>query len=291
MRAAQRLVGVVVLHWRRPRWLRPEQLRRLQLIAAQAAIALDTRQALERERGRADSFAELDRARREFMQIASHELRTPLTVIRGYASLLEEGSLGPIPPVAQQALRTLLDKASEMRAYVERMLLLARLEDGAAPPQLSALDLRRVVTDALERVRPQVELKSGTVQVDLATAPLTVMGDSERLATAVDNLLQNAVKFSEGPPHIEVNGCRENGNIRLVVKDHGIGIATAARARLFEKFYRVENPSLHNVAGTGIGLYLVRQVIESHGGRVAVESQPGEGSAFEIALPAANEPA
>jgi K+-sensing histidine kinase KdpD len=291
MRAAQRLIGVVVLHWRRPRWLRPEQLRRLQLIAAQAAIALDTRQALERERGRADSFAELDRARREFMQIASHELRTPLTVIRGYASLLEEGSLGPIPPVAQQALRTLLDKASEMRAYVERMLLLARLEDGAAPPQLSALDLRRVVTDAVERVRPQVELKSGAVQVDLATAPLIVMGDSERLATAVDNLLQNAVKFSEGPPHIEVRGCRQNGNIRVVVKDHGIGIAAAARPRLFEKFYRVENPSMHNVAGTGIGLYLVRQVIESHGGRVAVESQPGEGSAFEIALPAANEPA
>jgi K+-sensing histidine kinase KdpD len=286
MRAGQRLVGFVALHWRRPRWLRPEQLRRLQLIAAQAAIALDTRQALERERGRAEALAELERARREFMQIASHELRTPLTVIRGYASLLEEGSLGAMPPMAQQALRTLLDKSSEMRTYVERMLLLARLEDGAAPPTMASLDLRRVVNDAVERVRPQVELRQGTLDVQLAPAPLTVLGDPERLGTAVDNLLQNAVKFSEGPPRIEVSGSRENGKVHLVVKDHGLGIPAASQGRLFEKFYRVDSPELHNVAGTGIGLYLVRQVIEGHGGRVDVDSHPGEGSAFEIALPA-----
>jgi signal transduction histidine kinase len=263
----------------------------LQLIAAQAAIALDTRQALERERGRAEALAELERARREFMQIASHELRTPLTVIRGYASLLEEGSLGVMPPLARQARHTLLDKSSEMRAYVERMLLLARLEDGAAPPQMAAVDLRRVVTDAVDRVRPQVELKHGTLEMDLAPAPLTVLGDPERLATAVDNLLQNAVKFSDGPPRIEVSGNRQNGKIHLVVKDHGIGIPAAARTRLFEKFYRVETPELQNVVGTGIGLYLVRQVVEGHGGQVEVDSQPGEGSAFEIDLPAVTEPA
>jgi signal transduction histidine kinase len=290
MRAGQRLVGFVALHWRRPRWFRPEQLGRLQLVAAQAAIALDTRQALEQERARAESLAELERARREFMQIASHELRTPLTVIRGYASLLEEGSLGPMPPTAQRALRTLMDKSSEMRVQVERMLLLARLEDGAAPPQLAPLDLRNLVRDAVDRVRPQVDLKQGTLELDLAPAPLTVLGDPERLATAVDNLLQNAVKFSEGPPRIEVSGNRENGQVRLVVRDHGIGIPAADRPRLFEKFYRVSNTELHNVAGTGIGLYLVRQVIEGHGGKVEVDSQPGEGSAFEIQLPAVAEP-
>src|SRR5260370_9974971 len=117
MRAGQRFVGFVGLYWRRPRWLRPEQLRRLQLVAAQAAIALDTRQALERERGRADALVELERARREFMQIASHELRTPLTVIRGYASLLEEGALGKMPPPAPPAIHTLMGKLREMRGH------------------------------------------------------------------------------------------------------------------------------------------------------------------------------
>jgi K+-sensing histidine kinase KdpD len=289
MRAGKRLVGFVGLYWRRPRWLRPEQLHRLQLVAAQAAIAVDTRQALERERGRAAALVELERARREFMQIASHELRTPLTVIRGYASLLEDGSLGKMPPAAQHAIRTLMDKSSEMRAQVERMLLLARLEDGGTAQQMTELDLRTVVTDAIERVRPQVALRKGTVNVELASAPLTVVGDPERLATAVDNLLQNAVKFSAEPPEIEVTGNRDDGHVRLMVRDHGIGIPASARRRLFEKFYRVNDPELNNVVGTGIGLYLVRQVVEGHGGRVEVESQPGRGSTFEIELPVAVE--
>jgi K+-sensing histidine kinase KdpD len=291
MRAGRRFVGFAGLYWRRPRWLRSEQLRRLQLVAAQAAIAIDTRQTLERERGRADALVELERARRDFMQIASHELRTPLTVIRGYASLLEEGSLGELPPAARHAVRTLMDKSTEMRGQVERMLLLARLEDGATAQQMTELDLRTVVSDAVERVRPQVALKQGSVNVDLASAPLTIVGDPERLATAVDNLLQNAVKFSAGPPEIEVTGSRADGHVRLIVKDHGIGIPTEARGRLFEKFYRVNDPELNNVVGTGIGLYLVRQVVEGHGGRVEVASQPGQGSAFEIDLPFAVEAA
>jgi signal transduction histidine kinase len=287
LRAGQRFLGIMSLDWRRPRWFRSEQLGRLQLLASQAAIALDTREALGRERSRAEALAELEHARREFMQIASHELRTPLTVIRGYASMLEDGSLGEVPPSARQALKTLLNKSTEMRVQIERMLLLGRLEDGAAPSQLTPLDLRSVVRDAVERVRPQVQLKEGDLAMELAPAPLPVLGDAERLATAVDNLLQNAVKFSEGPPRIEVVGDRQDGRVRLAVKDHGIGIPEAARQHLFEKFYRVNDPQLHNVAGTGIGLYLVRQVVEGHGGRVKVESQPGEGSTFEIDLPVA----
>src|ERR1700693_936091 len=176
--------------------------------------------------------------------------------------------------------------SGEVRPPVGRRRRRPGAEQRAAPPQMAAVDLRRVVSDAVDRVRPQVELKQGTLEVDLAPAPLTVLGDPERLATAVDNLLQNAVKFSEGPPRIEVTGNRQNGKVHLVVRDHGMGIPAAARTRLFEKFYRVETPQLQNVVGTGIGLYLVRQVVEGHGGRVEVDSQPGEGSVFEIALPA-----
>jgi signal transduction histidine kinase len=125
------------------------------------------------------------------------------------------------------------------------------------------------------------------MEVKLSDAPLPVMGDADRLGTAVDNLLQNAVKFCEGPPKIEVLGAREDGRVRVVVKDHGIGIPETARPRLFEKFYRVNDLQLQNVSGTGIGLYLVRQVVEGHGGQVTLESRPGDGSAFEIDLPVA----
>jgi len=200
--------------------------------------------------------------------------------------MLEDGSLGQLPPTAQQALRTLLDKSTEMRVQVERMLLLARLEDAAVPPLMTSLDFGAVVRDAVERVRPQVALKQGEVDVYLEPAPMPVLGDPERLATAVDNLLQNAVKFSEGPPRIEVVGERNDGRIRLRVVDHGIGIPDSARRHLFEKFYRVTDIPLQNVAGTGIGLYLVRQVVEGHGGRVTVDSRVRQGSVFQIELPA-----
>jgi len=285
LRAGQHFLGFVGLHWRRPRWLRPEQLGRFQLVAAQAAVTLDTRRALEQERGRAEALAELERARREFMQIASHELRTPLTVIRGYASLLEEGSLGPIPEKAHRAIRTLLDKSTEMRVQVERMLLLARLEDGAKPPPMHPLDLRAVITDAVTRVRPQVELKGGGLEVQVDDHPLTVTGDAERLTTAIDNLLQNAVKFSVGAPRIEVRGTQTPAGVEVTVRDEGVGIPAAAMGRLFEKFYRVEDPRLRNVAGSGIGLYLVRQVVEGHGGRVQVDSVAGRGTTFTLRLP------
>jgi signal transduction histidine kinase/putative methionine-R-sulfoxide reductase with GAF domain len=285
LRAGQHFLGFVGLHWRRPRWLRPEQLGRFQLVAAQAAVTLDTRRALEQERSRAEALVELERARREFMQIASHELWTPLTVIRGYASLLEEGSLGPIPEKAQQAIHTLMDKSTEMRVQVERMLLLARLEDGAKPPPMHPLDMRALITDAVTRVRPQVELRGGTLVVQIEDRPLTVVGDAERLTTAIDNLLQNAVKFSVGPPRIEVRGTQIAASVEVVVRDEGVGIPAAAIGRLFEKFYRVEDPRLRNVAGTGIGLYLVRQVVEGHGGQVRVDSLPGRGTTFTLKLP------
>ena len=287
LRAGQHFVGFIGLHWRRPRWLRPEQLGRFQLVAAQAAVTLDTRRALEQERGRAEALAELERARREFMQIASHELRTPLTVIRGYASLLEEGSLGTIPEKALQAIRTLMDKSTEMRVQVERMLLLARLEDGAKPPALHPLDLRAVIQDSVNRVRPQVELKGGTMEIQVDDRPLMVNGDSERLTTAIDNLLQNAVKFSVGAPRIEIRAGQGETGIEVVIRDEGVGIPAVAIGRLFEKFYRVEDPRLRNVAGTGIGLYLVRQVVEGHGGQVKVDSIPGKGTSFTLRLPQA----
>jgi two-component system sensor histidine kinase SenX3 len=149
------------------------------------------------------------------------------------------------------------------------------------------LDLRVVISDAVTRVRPQVELRGGRLEAEIDDQPLTVKGDAERLTTAVDNLLQNAVKFSVSPPRIEVRASLTATGVQVVVRDEGVGIPPAALGRLFEKFYRVEDPRLRNVAGTGIGLYLVRQVVEGHGGQVEVDSVPGRGTTFTLRLPQA----
>lgn len=286
MRSGRELLGFVGLHWQKPHWLAPEQIGRLQLVAAQAAISLQTRRTLADERTRAGELAELERSRREFMQIASHELRTPLTVIRGYASMLEDGSLGPLPEKARAALSTLIQKSGEMRAQVERMLFLARLEEGRPAYHMRPLDVSAIVREAVKRVEPQLALRHGSMHLDLAPETLVIQGDVERLGTSLDNLLQNAAKFSQGPPQIEVTARRAGNRVELVVADHGIGIASGSMARLFEKFYRVDDPRLRNVGGTGIGLYMVRQVVEGHQGTISVESQVDQGTRFTIQFPA-----
>ena len=289
MRGGRELLGFVGLHWKRPHWLTPEQLGRLQLIAAQAAISLETRRALEDERTRASQLAELERSRREFMQIASHELRTPLTVIRGYASLLEDGSLGPLPERARAALATLIEKSGEMRAMVERMLFLARLEEGRPAYNMRPVDVGPIVSEAVSRVQPQLTLRHGRIHLDLDKEPMVIQGDAERLATSLDNLLQNAAKFSQGPPDVEVSARRADGQVEIVVADHGIGVPAGSINRLFEKFYRVDDPRLRNVGGTGIGLYMVRQVVEGHHGTISVDSQENQGTGFTIRFPIAPE--
>jgi K+-sensing histidine kinase KdpD len=286
LRSQNDLLGWVVLHWKRPVHLEPEALRRLKLVAAQAAITLQIAQTIQEERSRAGALAQLERMRREFMQIASHELRTPLSVIRGYASLLGDGSLGPVTTQAERALGILSEKATEMGAQVERMLFLARLEDSQATYAIDEVDLVTLVEEAIARVRPQVDLRAGTIEADLPAGQVLIRGDAERLGMALDNLLENAAKFTIDPPHIEVRLTTSDGDAEIAVQDNGIGIPQQAIPHLFEKFYRVDDPQLR-VGGTGIGLYLVRQVMDAHRGRISVESQPSRGTAFRITLPLA----
>jgi K+-sensing histidine kinase KdpD len=286
LRSQNDLLGWAVLHWKRQVHLEPEALRRLKLVAAQAAITLQSAQTIQEERTRAGALAQLERMRREFMQIASHELRTPLSVIRGYASLLNDGSLGPVTTQAERALGILSEKATEMGAQVERMLFLARLEDNQATYAIDELDLVALVEEAIARVRAQVDLRAGTIEAVLPSGRVLIRGDAERLGMALDNLLENAAKFSIDSPHIEVRLTTSDGDAELVVQDNGIGIPQQAIPHLFEKFYRVDDPQLR-VGGTGIGLYLVRQVVDAHRGRISVESQPQRGTAFHITLPLA----
>lgn len=218
------------------------------------------------------------------MQIASHELRTPLSVIRGYASLLKDGSLGSVTPEAEKALGILSEKAAEMGAQIERMLFLARLEDSQATYLMDELDLGHLVSGAIARVQPQAALRGGTIHAELPSEPVLVVGDAERLAMAVDNLLENAAKFTVEPPRIAVALEPFANETELAVRDNGIGIPKDAIPHVFEKFYRVDDPQLR-VGGTGIGLYLVRQVVDAHGGRIAVDSEPNRGTTFRITLP------
>jgi len=219
---------------------------------------------------------------RNFVSMASHEFRTPLTIIDGHAQRL-------IKTTGRLRDGEVAERAGKVRAAVLRMthlienlLSAARLLDGVGlyfhPTEI---DLAALVQEVCQMHR-EIAPKSNLVE-DLAAQPLPMTGDRNLLSQALSNLLSNAVKYSPGGGPITISASVEGEEVVVSVADHGIGIPENDTGRLFERYYRGSNVS--GVVGTGVGLYLVKIVVDLHAGRITVESREGEGSRFTMRLP------
>jgi signal transduction histidine kinase len=226
---------------------------------------------------------DLERAKTEFMNIASHELRGPMTVIKGYLTMLEGGSLGALAPKAMAILPLLIAKADEVNSMVEQMLEAARLEEGRLGLRKERGDIVELTELAIDSVRPM--LAKHELAFKLPPAPIIAEVDAERFQIVVRNLITNAIKYSaaEKPITVVVDG---NGKTaRVMVVDQGIGIAPEDQAMLFTKFGRIHRESTMHVAGSGLGLWLSREIARMHDGDITVDSTQGEGSTFTFEVP------
>jgi signal transduction histidine kinase len=226
---------------------------------------------------------DLERAKTEFMNIASHELRGPMTVIKGYLTMLEGGSLGALAPKAMAILPLLIAKADEVNSMVEQMLEAARLEEGRFGLRKERGDIVELTELAIDSVRPM--LAKHELAFKLPPAPIIAAVDAERFQIVVRNLITNAIKYSaaEKPITVVVDG---NGKTaRVMVVDQGIGIAPEDQAMLFTKFGRIHRESTMHVAGSGLGLWLSREIARMHDGDITVDSTQGEGSTFTFEVP------
>jgi len=231
----------------------------------------------------ASSMAELERAKAEFLNLASHELRGPLTVIRGYNSMLEDGSIPPdqVAPVA----RLLEAKLAQMDLLIEEMLETARLEHDRLELSRERFDVRWVAQEQLDIFRP-LALGHHFV-VDAAREPLLVDGDRSRIATILANFMDNAIKYSPAGGEICVMSGHRETDVFVSVRDHGIGISREHMPRLFTRFGRLPTEQNVSIAGTGLGLFLCKEIAVRHGGDITVNSRPGVGSEFTLTLPSA----
>jgi PAS domain S-box-containing protein len=236
-----------------------------------------------RLRAHADRMAELERTKTQFLNIASHELRGPLTVLRGYNSMLEEGAI----PVAQipAVARLLEGKLVQMDRLVEQMLETARLEHDTFDLYRDTFDLTDVVQEQLDVARPL----SSDHRFTLASngKPMLVQGDRARIGTIVSNLLDNAVKYSPEGGEVCCTVRSLGSQVSLSVRDEGMGIAPEHIATLFTRFGRLPTETNITIPGTGLGLFLCREIATRHGGEVTVKSKPGLGTEFTLTLPAA----
>ncbi|MGE5407995.1 MAG: PAS domain S-box protein [Syntrophothermus sp.] len=247
------------------------------------AVWVAVQQDVTEERRAAEAAAALERAKIEFLGSVSHELRTPLTSILGYAALVRADAGGPAEPLLRHVEVIERNAARQLR-LVEDLLNVAQIEAGEFDFRKRPIDLGEVVAEAAENVRPDAEAAELTLVVATG-GPLAVMGDPDRLAQVISNLLTNAVKFTPAGGRIEVDLRAVDAQARLTVEDSGPGIDESERPRLFERLYRGEEGRERQIAGAGLGLAISRAIVEAHSGRIEVRAGHLGGACFEVTLP------
>jgi signal transduction histidine kinase len=227
----------------------------------------------------------LDKVKSDFLDLVSHELRGPLGVALGYVSMLADGTLGEIDARAAVVLPVVLDKLEEMSHLVDQMLLTARLEDSRLHLDRRPIDVRRLAGDACALTQQRSECGGRAIVLDDAAGDLTCSVDSSRIVTVLTNLLDNAVKYSPEGEEVRCTLRRQGAMAAVEVSDHGVGIAQGDQPRLFTRFGRIATTANRSIPGTGLGLYISRELARRHGGDITVASREGEGSTFTLTLP------
>jgi signal transduction histidine kinase len=229
----------------------------------------------------------LAKLKSDFVSNVSHELRTPLSLIRLYAETLELGRISS--PGKHQEYYEIIRKESErLTSLINNILDFSRIEAGKKEYSFRETDMADLVRSTLDSYRFEIEQNGFQFEqkIDNNLPPLRV--DREAIARSLLNLVNNAVKYSATEKYLGVHLYRRDDGVNIEVVDHGIGIPLKEQLKIFEKFYRVGDPLVHNTKGSGLGLSLVRHIVQAHGGVVAVESAPGRGSKFIITLPVQN---
>lgn len=231
----------------------------------------------------------LDALKSQMLRMASHDLRNPLNMAFGYLDLLDDALADRTEHMGMlvDGLRLGLHR---MRKLIEDLLNLERIES-ATEQTREPFDLNEVVQRAADELRPQADGKRHALSLQATGAPALVSADPVQLPQVIVNLISNAIKYTPDGGHIQVRVAHADRAVTVEVEDDGLGIPKAAQAKLFSRFYRVKMRGTEDIEGTGLGLSLVKTIVEQHGGRIEVESEEGRGSLFRVRLPALIGPA
>jgi PAS domain S-box-containing protein len=249
-----------------------------------------TIEALYRERQASARLRDLSERQTSFVTTVSHELRTPLTSIVGNIELLLSEDVGPLTSRQQRVLATAERNANRLTALVTNLLTVSKLESEVFGAR-RVVDLRAVVTQALEALADNRSTHRVSLDVDLPDEPAEVIGDEHALDLVVTNLLGNAHKFTPDGGRIEVRVTATATAVTLTIKDTGLGIPEADLPHVFDRFYRSSMSRQHEIQGTGLGLAIARSIIEQHNGLITLASAPGEGTTATVVLLCAPVPA
>ena len=265
----------------RPREWSADDIRLIESVAQELRLAIAAAEAYGQQRKAVAELERLNRAKSDFVSIVSHEFRTPLTGIQGFSEMMrsEDLSLDEMREYAGDINKD----AQRLNRMINEMLDLDKMESGRMQLHREHVPFNDVVAEAVGHLRPNAPTHPIRVQLDPSVGQL--FGDRDKLTQILANLLSNAIKYSPNGGEVVVTTRREGEAVHLLVRDHGMGIPKEALDAIFERYGRVESRATRHIQGTGLGLPIVRQIAQLHGGTVWAESTVGEGSVFHVTLP------
>ncbi|MDD5465657.1 MAG: ATP-binding protein [Candidatus Omnitrophica bacterium] len=228
----------------------------------------------------------ISKRKSDFISSVSHELRTPLTSIKGYAAILLTGKLGTMPDEIKNRLEKINRHSDELVHMVNDLLDISRIESGKVDMKIESLDLKTVIEKVADLLSEQLKTKNISFGSNIVDSCQKIMADRGQIERVFINLVGNALKFTPQNGKININANCANKIIQIDVVDSGFGIPQEAQEHIFEEFYRVDNTINQQVKGTGLGLTLVKHIVEAHQGKIWVKSKLGEGSTFSFTLKA-----
>lgn len=226
----------------------------------------------------------LDQMRSDFVANASHELRTPLASLLGFIETLQ-GPAKNDAAALSRFLEIMLTQARRMARLIDDLLSLSRVEMSQHRQPVDEVDLNLVVRQIADSLRPMAEDKSIEMTLALSDKPSIILGDRDELLRVVENLVENAIKYGRAKGHVSISIDQDGDMLLIAIRDDGPGIPAEHLPRLTERFYRVDVSASRESGGTGLGLAIVKHIVNRHRGRLTIESEPGKGSTFKVALP------
>jgi signal transduction histidine kinase len=285
-------IGTLTIDSDQPNAFSDLDVQLMMIAAAQVSIAISNAGLFEEVEARASELAvayeelkESDRLKDELVQNVSHELRTPLTFVKGYVDLLMDGEMGLVTSEQQEALHIVAEKTDEITRIIDDIITLQRIDSGNL--QLEESAMADLIKTAVSGHRIVAEKKGLTITAELPPGPGMVLMDKGRINQVLDNLIANAMKFSPNGGVINVGMEDLEFEVRVTVSDEGVGMPKEKQTRIFDRFYQIDGSSRRRFGGTGIGLAIVKRIIDAHHGRIWVESELDRGSSFYFRLPKA----
>lgn len=227
---------------------------------------------------------ELDQMKDDFISVATHELKAPMTTIKGYISLVLEGDTGEINADVRKTLEVAMQQSERLGHLVADLLDVSRIEQGRTKFELAAVDLSEIIKQIVETSQLRAKEKALKLTYEVSTDLPKLQLDPDRAREIFTNLIDNAIKYT-AKGSVTVKHEIDANHVRTIVKDTGFGISAEAREKLFQRFYRVRTDKTKDIAGTGLGLWIIKQYIEKMGGHIYVDSMEGVGSSFTVEFP------